>query len=209
MNGCTKWDDYRFYHWTGIDYFCYFSHSYITVPTLSWINAAHKHGVSVLGTVIVESASGRILLEEILQSETFMQSIADALVGVAKSCKFEGWLLNIECSLAENKIQMLRNFAEYLTQKMRKEISNSFVIWYDSILSTGQLVWQNELNDKNKLFFDACDGILLNYGWSEEHLKRSAEAINNDRHKMNNIFVGIDVFGRGQTAKFETDKVRK
>lgn len=39
VSGSKKYDDYRFYHWAGIDYFNYFSHNYITIPPIPWINA--------------------------------------------------------------------------------------------------------------------------------------------------------------------------
>lgn len=30
VSGSKKYDDYRFYHWAGIDYFNYFSHNYVS-----------------------------------------------------------------------------------------------------------------------------------------------------------------------------------
>ena len=47
----------------------------------------------------------------------------------------------------------------------------------------------------DRIFFDACDGIFLNYGWSEAHLMRSAGAAGRDR--LSDVYVGVDVFGRG------------
>lgn len=51
-------DDYKvtdstapfiFFHWWYIDIFVYFSHNFITIPPVGWINQAHMHGVIVLG----------------------------------------------------------------------------------------------------------------------------------------------------------------
>ena len=42
------------------------------------------------------------------------------------------------------------------------------VIWYDAVTIEGKLVWQNTLNGLNKPFFDACDGLWVNYTWKEE-----------------------------------------
>lgn len=202
-----KWDDYRFYHWSGIDLFCYFSHDYVTIPTFAWIQAAHRHGVAVLGTLIFESSGGHRNLVEILHSEETLFAIVEALVFVAKRCRFEGWLLNVECSLAREKVPMLRQFVERLTQRIHEEVPHGQIIWYDSIINDGSVRWQNQLNAKNKQFFDACDGILINYNWTDMHLVRSAEFVGKSAKELSKIFVGIDVFGRGQVAGFQSNRV--
>lgn len=53
VQGSDKYDAYRFYHWHLVDTFVYFSHHMITIPPPCWINAAHKHGVPVLGETAV------------------------------------------------------------------------------------------------------------------------------------------------------------
>ena len=45
------------------------------------------------------------------------------------------------------------------------------------------------------MFFDACDGIFVNYGWTEAKLMRSRAAAGRDR--IPDVYVGVDVFGRG------------
>lgn len=207
LGGSSKWDDYRFYHWPGIDYFCYFSHDYVTVPTFAWIQAAHRHGVAVLGTVIFESAQGQRNLVDILRSDETLRATVEALAFVAQHCRFEGWLLNVECSLPATSVPMLLQFVERLTQRVHAKVPHGMVVWYDSITKAGSLRWQNELNDRNKEFFDACDGILINYAWNESNLERSVEAVAAAPTELAKIFVGIDVFGRNQVAKFDSDKV--
>jgi hypothetical protein len=39
-------------------------------------------------------------------------------------------------------------------------MASSLVIWYDSVIDTGELKWQNTLNARNEMFFAACDGLF-------------------------------------------------
>jgi hypothetical protein len=47
--GSDKHTEYRFFHWAGIDIFVYFSHKFVTICPPVWVNAAHLHGVQILG----------------------------------------------------------------------------------------------------------------------------------------------------------------
>lgn len=49
IQGSVVQTPYAFYHWQCIDVFVYFSHHTITIPPVGWTNAAHRHGVCVLG----------------------------------------------------------------------------------------------------------------------------------------------------------------
>jgi hypothetical protein len=69
------------------------------------------------------------------------------------------------------------------------------VIWYDSVIDTGELKWQNELNDKNKPFFDLCDAFFVNYTYKEENILATRM---NSAERSKDVYVGVDVFGRNQ-----------
>ena len=47
-----------------------------------------------------------------------------------------------------------------------------------------------------RLFFDACDGIFLNYGWNADKLQASHNAACQADRPWD-VYVGVDVFGRG------------
>lgn len=57
-----------------------------------------------------------------------------------------------------------------------------------------------------RIFFDACDGLFTNYNWKEEQLERTQRLAG---PRQNDIYVGVDVFGRGDVigGGFDTYKV--
>lgn len=86
-------------HWSAVDYFCYFSHNYVTIPPSGWLNAAHRHGVPVLGTYIAEGSTGSRLLHEVLASAESVQRAVTAMTRLCLHFGFEGWLVNVECQV--------------------------------------------------------------------------------------------------------------
>lgn len=193
LSGVPYKYQYLFYHWSVIDIFVYFSHHFVTIPPLMWINAAHKHGVKILGTLITENEDGKQLCNEILQDEVTLYSFAEKLFDICKHYGFDGYLLNIENRIDEILLPNLLKFIKRL--KTRIETLGGIIIWYDSVsLVNGKLMWQNELNENNRIAFDLCDGIFLNYTWNEHNLQRS---VVNAGCRQCDVYVGIDVFGRG------------
>lgn len=92
------------------------------------------------------------------------------------------------------QIPNLKEFVSHLTQTMHSSLPGSLVIWYDSVTIDGELSWQNQLNEKNKPFFDISDGIFINYTWKEDYPKLSARVAGDRKF---DVYMGIDVFGRG------------
>ncbi|XP_075998984.1 cytosolic endo-beta-N-acetylglucosaminidase [Genypterus blacodes] len=207
VQGTNSEEPYAFYHWNYIDIFNYFTHNLVTIPPAVWTNAAHKHAVVVLGTFITEWAEGAKVCEAFLAEEESYRVVADKLVQISLCYGFDGWLINIENSLSEVAVKNTPLFLRYLTDQMHERIPGSLVLWYDSVLESGKLNWQNEINNSNRLFFDACDGFFTNYNWSEQHLERM-RAYSGVENRQADVYVGIDVFARGDVVggKFDTNK---
>uniref|UniRef100_A0A8C9T9V6 Cytosolic endo-beta-N-acetylglucosaminidase n=1 Tax=Scleropages formosus TaxID=113540 RepID=A0A8C9T9V6_SCLFO len=198
---------YVFYHWEYIDIFNYFSHNMVTIPPAAWTNAAHKHGVVVLGTFITEWKDGAETCEAFLADEESYRLVADKLVQIACYHGFDGWLVNIENKLSETAVKNTPLFLRYLSDQTHERIPGSLILWYDSVLEDGKLQWQNELNDSNRVFFDACDGFFTNYNWKEENLEWM-KTYSAARGRLANVYVGVDVFARSEVVggEFETNK---
>uniref|UniRef100_A0A8C4WKM7 Cytosolic endo-beta-N-acetylglucosaminidase n=1 Tax=Gopherus evgoodei TaxID=1825980 RepID=A0A8C4WKM7_9SAUR len=206
IQGSASRDPYVFYHWQHIDIFVYFSHHLVTIPPVTWANAAHRNSVSVLGTFITEWTSGGQLCEAFLAGEAAAyHAVAVQLGRIAHFYRFDGWLVNIENTLSEAAARNLPLFLRDLREQLRRDVPGGLVLWYDSVLQSGELQWQNELNEKNRVFFDACDGLFTNYNWKEEHLERMGAQAG---ERLADVYVGIDVFARGEVVGggFETDK---
>ena len=163
---------YTFLHWSKIDIFVYFSHKFITIPPVGWIEAGHKNGVKVLGTIITEFDQGVKICNAIFQSKQTMRAFVEKCAAIADHVGFDGYLLNIENPM-KGKVHELIELTKELTEMMHKTRPESLVIWYDSVTAEGELEWQNALNDMNAPFFNVCDGIFLNYNWTEEKLANS------------------------------------
>ena len=138
--------------------------------------------------------------------------LVEQLVKISLSCGVDGWLINIENRLDPDLVDNVQYFLKLLTDSMHSAIDDSLVIWYDAVTIDGKLSWQNELNDQNVPFFDACDGIFINYSWDEDApqvarsylLSRATStgagapggSLSRDS-RLSEIYFGCDVFGRG------------
>ncbi|KAK4489296.1 hypothetical protein RD792_005100 [Penstemon davidsonii] len=194
VQGGANPDAYAIWHWYLIDVFVYFSHNLVTLPPPCWTNTAHRHGVKVLGTFIMEWDEGKALADKLLSTKASAQLYAERLTELAVALGFDGWLINMEVNLDPGQIPNLKEFVNHLSQTMHSSLPGSLVIWYDSVTIDGDLNWQNLLNDKNKPFFDICDGLFANYSWGEDYPKLSADVAGERKY---DVYMGIDVFGRG------------
>jgi mannosyl-glycoprotein endo-beta-N-acetylglucosaminidase len=191
---------YRLIDWSVIDVFVYFSHARVTVPPRGWIEAAHKHGCIILGTVITEWEDGE-RENRLLCDPGQGPILADALGELAGCLGFDGWLVNVEAALPNGK-ESSDNLLKFLsslrlaTKKSAADSSSSCVIWYDSIdVDSGKVKHACEISDKNRVFLDACDAVFLDYHWAHAGLLRSVAATPPGRAR--DVFVGLDVWGRG------------
>ncbi|KAG8501382.1 hypothetical protein CXB51_003466 [Gossypium anomalum] len=185
---------YAIWHWYLIDVFVYFSHNLVTLPPPCWTNTAHRHGVKVLGTFITEWDEGAAICKKLLSTKEAAHKYAERLAELAVALGFDGWLLNLEVKVDIGQIPNLKEFVSHLTQTMHSSLPGSLVIWYDSVTIDGELSWQNQLNEKNKPFFDISDGIFINHTWKEDYPKLSARVAGDRKF---DVYMGIDVFGRG------------
>ena len=151
------------------------------------------------GTFITEWDEGARICDQIFFSKQSVDYFVSQLTAVTVHSRIDGWLINIENPIVESMVENIIYFLHCLKISLNTLGNNSTIIWYDSVTLEGKLDWQNELNVKNRYgmkiglkpffflsptsdvitkfkfrnFFDACDGIFLNYTWTAQHLSRS------------------------------------
>lgn len=91
----------------------------------------------------------------------------------------------------------LTRFLNYLTTKIHEEIPGSKIIWYDSMTTSGEIHWQNDLNIHNELFFKNSDGIFINYWWQKEYPEMARRVAERHGRSGLDVYFGTDVWGRG------------
>jgi mannosyl-glycoprotein endo-beta-N-acetylglucosaminidase len=192
---------YNFSRWNQIDALCYFGHARLTLPPRGWIDAAHRHGVHCLATLITEWEDGERDNEALLRTDAggarFL--VADQLVAAARAYGFDGYLVNIEAKLASPAAAaLMERFVRYLRGALHEALPGSLVVWYDSVSRrSGAVRHYNALSDDNAAFLDVADAILLNYQWTPSLLDASLAVADAMGRQRRDILVGVDVFGRG------------
>jgi hypothetical protein len=121
-------------------------------------------------------------------------AFADNLIALCCGMNFDGFLINVECSLTPDEVSILLEWLSLLRHRLKAHSAHSLIIWYDAVTIDGELAWQNALNASNMPFFDACDAIFLNYAWDQSAAASSAVAAGD---RACDVFLGVDVFGRG------------
>ncbi|CAD8149450.1 unnamed protein product [Paramecium pentaurelia] len=178
-------NSYRFYYMTHCDIFVYFSHTFITIPSVPYINICHQFGTRILGTIITEGE------DNTLTNQILNLQYVDKLVQICQFYKFDGYLLNIETNVYN--VDLFIQFIKELSDKLQQ--IGAILIYYDSHNAEGNLKWQSELNQDNMKYFQACNYFFSDYHWNLNKLSNTEKNVGNQR---NNVFVGIDIWGRGQ-----------
>lgn len=212
---------YIFNHWPNIDILNWFAGTAdktVQIPSSAWVNKAHENGVKVLGSVFLAVAqwggNPDTVAQLLAQDETGRFVYADKLIDIAKYYKFDGWLINQETDLTvikdesnaliENKhdngrgkqlAEKMRLFMRYLTAHSPKEME---VHWYDSMLMSGKVKWQNMLNAKNAIFLQqdkrTSDAVFINYWWDDAMVDDSVDYARSLGRNPYDVFMGVDLW---------------
>ncbi|MEM7048769.1 MAG: glycoside hydrolase [Acidobacteriota bacterium] len=203
--GAPSFDVFAFNYWQYIDTLVFWGGSagegLILAPNPGVIDAAHRNGVKVLGTIFFPPNvfGGQIQwVQDLVQMQGATYPVADKLIEVAETYGFEGWFINQETNGGDTALATaIRDFVRYIHDNSSLEI-----MWYDSMIESGPIAWQNQLNSLNDAFFEenavtVGDQFFLNFFWNNNRLISSAANAQALGRSPYDLFAGADVQANG------------
>jgi mannosyl-glycoprotein endo-beta-N-acetylglucosaminidase len=204
--GSATIDYYATNYWQYMDQLVFWGGSagegLILAPNPTVIDAAHRNGVPVLGNVYLPPTAfgGQIQwVHDFVQHDANgVFPVADKMIQAAQYYGFDGWFINQETAggdaqLATDMQAMLEYFHAH---------SNLLITWYDSMISTGAISYQNALDAQNQMFFQdgstlVSDNFFLNFSWNATRLTNSATLATSLGRSPYELYAGIDVESNG------------
>ncbi len=169
IDSSSQFNLFNFSHWQYIDILAWFGGSAgtpILIPSKAWVDAAHKNGVKVIGTIFFAPAvygGTQAAVQSFLQKDINGNYIASSqLMAIANYYNFDGWIFNCETQVNSTTGADFSSFINQFDSSYNGE-----VIWYDAMLQNGSISYQNKLNANNAYFFQHSTGLFTNYSWSQ------------------------------------------
>ncbi|MFJ8487609.1 endo-beta-N-acetylglucosaminidase [Streptomyces sp. NPDC094038] len=210
--GSATADYYALTHWAYLDELVFWGGSagegLILAPNAPIVDAAHRHGVPVLGNIFLPpTAYGGQLqwTRDLVQTDaTGHYPLAAQLVALAAAYGFDGWFVNAETGGGDTALgTAMLGFVTEL--KSLAAAQGQRVTWYDAMTVNGTVSWQGALNSQNQAFFQAADDMFVDFRWSASTLASSgtkAVQLGRSRYELR---AGVDVESNGSNTSVNWD----
>lgn len=212
--GSATADYYALTHWAYIDELVFWGGSsgegLILAPNAPIVDAAHRHGVPVLGNIFLPPVAYGGQLQwtrDLVQKDAAGRyPLADRLVAVAAAYGFDGWFVNAETSggntaLGADMLGFLRELKTLARAKGQR------VTWYDSMTVNGSVSWQGALNSQNEPFFQAADDMFVDFRWTAAKLTSSGQRAGQLGRNRYELWAGVDVESNGWNSSVNWDAI--
>ncbi len=210
--GSATADYYALTHWAYVDELVFWGGSsgegLVLAPNAPVVDAAHRHGVPVLGNVFLPPAAYGGQLQwtrDLVQRDASGHyPLAAQLVAVAAAYGFDGWFVNAETGGGDSALgAAMLGFVEEL--KRLASAKGQRVTWYDAMTVNGSVSWQGALNGQNQALFQAVDDMFVDFRWSADSLASSGQnAVQLGRSRYE-LWAGVDVESRGWDTSVNWD----
>ena len=195
---------YAFNYWQYVDSYIYWGGNgepFIQAPTGEVIDAAHTNGVPIVGVLGFPWGSGYGYVEQVSafcqKAEDGSFPVADKLIELMDYYGFDGWFFNQEsygCSaeIASRLNEMMRY--------MHAKRPGIIISWYDSMVESGGVSYQDAVNDYNKFWMTAdengnwgVDEFFMNYNWTQSKVNTTISTMKSIGRSQYDAFAGFNV----------------
>ncbi|MBF0819268.1 endo-beta-N-acetylglucosaminidase [Streptococcus acidominimus] len=206
--GGDEFKAYAFDYWQYVDSITFWDGP---IPSPDMIDAAHRNGVPIYGTLFFNWSSSQEDQEKLLdfikedspQSGTF--PIARQLAKMAKYYGFDGYFINQETTgnSLRDKGEQMRQFMLYTKEYAQSLDYPIRFAWYDAMNSYGTRYHVNGVNEYNKSFVTPnsngtvpADEFFANFNWSTETNNKSVETMNQLGRSPFDVYAGFELQAR-------------
>jgi endo-beta-N-acetylglucosaminidase D len=192
-----KFNLYNFTHWHYCDVLTWFCNAAdgVFIPAKPWIDAAHRNGVTIIGTVFFGTQSAQVsrLLEKDSEGK---YGAVKKLIDIANYYHFDGWFINQEVSVSS---AVAADMIAFLKQLQSTKPEGMEIHWYDAMLPSGSVSYQNTYNASNKQLMQdgttrVSDGFFTNYNWGTSHVTNAVTTAKSVNRSSFDIYMGCDVW---------------
>lgn len=212
--GSATADYYALTHWSYLDELVFWGGSsgegLILAPNAPIVDAAHRHGVPVLGNIFLPpTAYGGQLrwTRDLVQKDAAgHHPLAERLVAVAAAYGFDGWFVNAETgggntALGTDMLGFVRELKSLAAARGQR------VTWYDAMTVNGTVSWQGALDSQNQAFFQAADDMFVDFRWSAGTLASSGQKALQLGRSPYELWAGVDVESNGSNSGVNWDAI--
>jgi autotransporter-associated beta strand protein len=171
----------------------------IRVPNATIIDAAHRNGTTITGTVFLGGNSTELsnLLETPDGGKTY--PVAAQLAKVAAYDHFDGWFINPETATNTSGASALQGFMAYFhTEAAALGYPNLQVQWYNAMTSNGSLSYP-PLNSSSQMFFESGGSTVANSVFTDyrdttsSNITTSVNTANSLGRSPYSVFAGLEI----------------
>lgn len=200
--GGEEFKAYAFDYWQYVDSMVFWDG---LVPTPDVIDAAHRNGVPIYGSLFFNWSSSQEdqdrLAEAMQQDESGAFPVARKLVDLAKYYGYDGYFINQET--AGQKVyelpEKIRDFMVYIKEYGESVGHPIKVSWYDSMTNSGSRHYVNGVSNVNDYYIKPVDGktpadtVFANFNWSQDINDTTVEHMKSLGRNPFDVFAGFEL----------------
>lgn len=210
VNG-DEFDAFAFDFWQYVDQMIFWDGP---IPTADIIDAGHRNGVPVYGTLFFNwshSAADKEIVKKFLVKKMVggqkTYPVADKLLEMVEYYGFDGYFINQETSMNEPWGAEMRDFMLYAQRKAKEKGGRIRFSWYDAMANDGYRNHYNAVTSGNDFFIKrydqqgledangqyASDEFFMNFNWMSWSINGTVDHMTKNHRDPFDAYAGFEL----------------